>query len=140
MISRDDVMPMLLAACPSFAPIWQGLEHDAVHLDEESGTRLHYGDASVFAVHLVDLMRHRHDEQIRRSFEVIETLHVEGDAYVRELATIGFLEGVQNHAGHSPDVSPDDFLPYLGAETRRWWRGLDAFWSGAASAVQAVDD
>lgn len=140
MIHRDDVIPMLLAVCPSFAPIWQRLERDRSIVDEGSGTRLYYVEVGEFAVHLVDLMRRRQGEEIRRSFDVIESLHVRGDAYIQELATIGLLEGVQNHARNSSDVTPDDFLPYLGAETRRWWRGIDAFWSGDASAVQAVED
>lgn len=131
MITRDDVMPLLLAACPSFQETWRDIE--AENYDEdEGGRRLHYIDAGTFAAHLVQLQRNGVSAEIAAAMQVIERMHLEGDHYVRELATIGYLEGIQNIAGHTEHVDQADFVPYLGPESRRWWNGLNAFWDGSA--------
>ena len=126
MIQRDEVMPLLLKACPSFASEWAVIEDE--HRDEAS--RIHYWDAGDFARHLVELLKRGEVREISAAFEVIERLHTEGDDYVKELATIGYLEGIQNVAGWDDRVGPEDFEPCLGPQSSRWWRGLNAFWSG----------
>ena len=137
-ITRDEVMPLLLTACPSFARTWAAeLEHDPVHGDED-GTRLHYLDASTFAAHLVGLLRAGAEDEVRAAFAVLERLHVEGDPYVRELATIGYLEHVEGElAGHPEELASVESL--LGPESARWWRGVQAFWTGRAPYVRATD-
>ena len=131
-------MPLLLQACPSFLETWRTIEGENGP-DEDTPTRLHYVDAGEFAAHLVELHRDGGTGEVAQAFAVIERLHLEGDDYVRELATIGYLEGVQNVAGHR-GLDEAAFEPYLGPETRRWWKGLNAFWSGQLPGVQAVDD
>jgi hypothetical protein len=39
---------------------------------------------------------------------------------VKELATIGYLEGIQTACSHTTDVRQEEFEPYLGPESRRW--------------------
>ncbi|MCB0994624.1 MAG: hypothetical protein KDB21_06015, partial [Acidimicrobiales bacterium] len=73
------------------------------------------------------------------TFAVIERMHTDGDAYVAELATIGYLEGIQNMVGHA-GVDPAVFVPYLGPESARWWRGLDRFWAGEHPTVEPNDE
>lgn len=76
----------------------------------------------------------------RCPFDVIERLHLEGDTYVRELATIGYLEGIQNAADADQIGGGATALePFLGAESARWWQGLNAFWTGAAPYVRTAD-
>jgi len=65
---------------------------------------------------------------------VIERLHVEGDGYVREAATIGLLEGIQN-AWSNNTVDPESFVPHLLPESLRRWRSLNDFWSGESTSV-----
>ena len=133
-------MPLLLDATPSFEQRWSAeLEHDTIHLNDD-GTRLHYLDASEFAVHLIALFKARRFDEVEAAFAVIERLHVEGDPYVRELATIGFLESLQNHAGHDQQIETADFERFLLPESRRWWNGLNRFWTGQAPAVLPADD
>lgn len=86
-----------------------------------------------------DLQRLGARDELRRGFHVIELLHSEGDEYVRELATIGYLEGAQTAASHTTDVSASTFEEYLGHESRRWWDGLNDFWAGRAQSVRARD-
>jgi len=139
-ISRNEVMPLLLEAAPSYAERWAKLEHEAVHIDEESGGRLHYLDAGEFARHLVALHQRGARDELRRSFDVIERLHTDGDDYVRELATIGFLEDLQTACTQVDGVAATEFEGYLGPESRKWWAGLNRFWSGEATSVRAVDE
>jgi hypothetical protein len=67
-----------------------------------------------------------------------QRLHVEGSPWVREFATIGILEGIQNVWSHSA-IDPDVFFPFLGSESQRWWKGLNAFWQGGVPPVRALD-
>jgi hypothetical protein len=65
---------------------------------------------------------------------VIERLHVEGDSYVREAATIGLLESIQNQWGNN-GVDPENFFPFLLPESARWWKSLNKFWTGESKYV-----
>jgi hypothetical protein len=68
-------------------------------------------------------------ERFDSIFDVVERWHVEGDAYVREAATLGLLVSLQNGYLHDT-TSPADFVPWLRPETLRWWEKVDAFWRG----------
>ncbi len=123
-IGRDDVMPLLVKACPSFAPRWLEIETDPGHL-EADGNRLCYIDAGEFARHLIRLHQEETLDEIALAFDIIERLHVEGDEYVRQLATIGYLESLQNQVGWGTEADPPDFTPYLGPVSLYHWRRLD---------------
>lgn len=139
MITRDDVVPLLLAACPSFGAVWTELEHDPLVVDDD-GTRLHYLDAARVADHLVELLAAGRSDEVAAALAVVERMHREGDDCVRELATIGYLEDLQNATDRHPGVDRTELEGLLCPESLRWWRGLDAFWSGGAPAVLAQDD
>jgi hypothetical protein len=139
-IGRDDVMPMPLEAAPSFSEQWSQIEDDPMFGDDTTGTRLHYIDVAWFAPHVVGLQRSGATGELTRLFDVIEMLHTDGDEYVKELATIGYLEGIQTACSHTTDVRQEEFEPYLGPQSRRWWRGLNAFWSGKIPRVTARDE
>lgn len=139
MITAADVMPVLAQACPSFASDWSWLEVDEFHIDEETGARLGYLDAGVFIDHLMGLYRSGQMGEVRTSLDAIERLHVEGDAYVRELATIGYLESIQGAVGGNP-AELKQFEHLLGNESARWWRGLRSFWDGGSPAVLPEDE
>ena len=132
-------MPLLLAAVPSLADTWRDIQHDPLHIDdEESGTRLHYLDAGAVARHLVALHLRGRTDELTEAFEAIERLHREGDEYVRELATIGYLEDVQNAATRA-GLDPAVFEEYLGPESGRSWRRLEEFWQGRSPTVEPGD-
>jgi hypothetical protein len=128
----------LLEVCPSFRDTWRRIEVENGPGDD-SPTRLHYVDAGEFSAHLVDLHQKGQTGEVIEAFSALERLHVEGDHYVRELATIGYLEGIQNVASNN-GVDPSSFERYLAPESRRWWNGLNAFWAGGVPTVQAGDD
>jgi hypothetical protein len=133
MITKEQVMPLLLNACPSFSKRWE--EHRAFYEDEE----LLYVDLGEFAHHLVELLKANHTEEFPTVFEIIERLHLEGDHYVKEAATIGMLESIQNVAGNS-GVEPDEFVEYLKPQSVKWWRQLNDFWNAKIPYVGATID
>ena len=122
-IQKAQVMPLLLAACPSFQVSWAA--HRAGWGDDEP---LLYIDLAAFARHLVNLMRQEQVSELPAVFAVVERLHTEGDSYVQEAATIGLLEDLQNLALNE-QLDPASFLRYLKPETTRWWTKLNDFWS-----------
>lgn len=128
MITKEQVMPLLLDACPSFTDKWT--EHHAFYEDEG----VLYVDLGEFAHHLVALHKADHTDEFPVVFAIIERLHLEGDAYVKEAATIGMLEGLQNVAGNS-GVDPEEFSRYLKPESAKWWRQVNEFWEGKIPSV-----
>ncbi|MGH9941193.1 MAG: DUF7674 family protein [Pyrinomonadaceae bacterium] len=99
--------------------------HRAFYEDED----LLYVDLGEFAHHLVELHKANRTDEFPAMFEIIERLHLEGDAYVKEAATIGMLEGIQNVAGNS-GVDPEEFFRFLKPESAKWWGQLNDFWEG----------
>ena len=75
-------------------------------------------------------------------FAVVERWHIEGNAYVSEAASMGFLESLQNQLGGNDGrtgvegAKAADFEPYLGPETRRWWEKLYQYWDGDPGALR----
>jgi hypothetical protein len=65
---------------------------------DESLVYAHLGE---FARHVVEQMKAGATGEFAAVFDAVERLHVDGDEYVREAATIGLLEDLQNVAGHA---------------------------------------
>jgi len=128
-IETDQVLDMLVQACPTFAAA-----RDA-HV-AEYGNDVLYVAAGEFAHHLLALQLGDATSCFAEVGATIERMHTDGTPEVKELATIGVLEGIQNVWGHS-SVSPDEFLQYLGPESHSWWQGLNNFWSGKAPVVRS---
>ena len=76
-------MTLLVETCPSFRSRWREV-CGKPDFDEEL-LYVHLGD---FADHLVGLLKAGRTGEFPGVFTAIERLHVEGDAYVREAATI----------------------------------------------------
>lgn len=132
-VTKAQVMPLVLAALPSYAETWEHEQFDSI--DDETGERLLYLDAGNVARYLVSIYANGNTQEVADLFDVIEQLHIEGDDYVSELATIGFVEGIQGTVDQHPSVERDDLLPFLGPVTRQWWDAVDRFWSGEATSV-----
>ena len=127
MIVKEQVIPLLLEVCPSFQT-----DYDE-HLKDNDGELL-YVALGGFAHHLLNLYQQKKIQNFLAVGHVIERLHIEGDDYVRQAATIGLLEGIQNVWGNN-HVDPNLFLPYLLPESIRWWNSLNSFWSGKSKFV-----
>ena len=128
MITREQVMPMLINACPSFSEKWQEV---STYYEHEDLVYVYLGE---FAHHLIHLLNGNQTEEFPAIFDVIERLHIEGDAATKEIATIGALEAIQNVAENS-GVDPEIFFPFLGPESGKCWVQLNDFWQGLTSFV-----
>lgn len=130
MITKEEMLPMLVEACPSFADKWQ--EHKKEYHDEDNF--LPYIALGGFARHLIDLYRENKTSEFEKVFQVVEKLHIEGEHYVREATTIGLLEGIQNIAG-STNLDPEVFYNYLEPVSSKWWNELNKSWNGEIKYV-----
>jgi hypothetical protein len=139
-IAPSQVIPMLLVACPSFQPEWETVEEE--NRDDESPTgRLGYIDAGDFIRHLVQLHQDENTSEFPAVFAVIEQLLSDGDAYVQNLAVIGYLEGLQMRTVTDHGIDPAEaFGPYFGLAAWKWWGRINRFWDGDGSALMERDD
>lgn len=131
MITREAMFEPLLAVCPTFQPAWD--EFLAEWQEEEGGLPLYLalGDLSR---HVIALIEKGDTEAVRSVFHVVEAWHTDGDEYVREAATVGFLETLGSNLEDS-SVSPSDVRARLGRESATWWHKLDRFWAGDGGAL-----
>jgi hypothetical protein len=81
------------------------------------------------AHHLVEQLDAGKTNRFEAVFDVVERWHCEGDHYVKEAATIGLLEGIQNNSEHW-GIDPSRFECWLKPESKRWWDKLNRFWNG----------
>jgi hypothetical protein len=127
------MMEPLLAACPAFAPIWATF---CAEWDEEPGDPPLYLALGNLARHLIEQLRSGATGGFPVVFQVVERWHLEGDAYVREAATIGLLEALQNNADHA-GIDHGVFKQWLLPESKKWWDKLDRFGEGDAHSLRA---
>lgn len=125
------MMDVLLAASPTFAETWEAFRREWA---DEADLPL-YLALSEFARHVISFLEATEDEQLCCIFEVVERLHTEGDHYVREAATVGLLEYMQNANLHRT-TEPEQFRPFLQPESLKWWDRLNRFWAGDTRALQ----
>lgn len=123
MISRGEMMTPILAACPSFRPLW----HDFLNEWKDDKNPPEYLAIADLVRHVIELYTKGDVASVQKVFDVVERWHIEGDAYVKEAATIGFIEDIQNTNLHST-TSPTDFEKFLGVESRKWWLRVHEFW------------
>jgi hypothetical protein len=123
MIRKADMMDPMLEACPAFRPAWDAFLKEW-SLESDLPVYLALSD---LAGHLIAALAARDDETLRRAFAVVERWHLEGDEYVREAATVGFLEDLQNANLHV-STNPIELEPFLLPNSLKFWRKVDRFW------------
>lgn len=121
MITKEQITPLILEACPSFAPVYQAECDD----DEKELT---YIIGGYFADHLFKLFQKGETAEFPVVAELIEKLHINGDKYTKDFATIGILESVQNVWDRNKADS-NEFYAYLLPVSQRYWQSLYDFWS-----------
>ncbi|GEP46395.1 DUF7674 family protein [Brevifollis gellanilyticus] len=116
MISKDQVMPLLMDACPSYRPLveYQDLLHPA---------------AGHFVDHLWQLHQQNRTTDFPEVARTLERLLIEGDEDVRDVTIIGLLEGIQNVWGNN-GTDPEIFARHLLPVSAMQWKSLNAFWDG----------
>jgi hypothetical protein len=136
LITKADMIDVLLAASPTFAEDWDAFRREWADEAEDLPLYLALAD---FARHIISFLEARDAVSLRRIFDAVERLHVEGDHYVREAATIGLLEDLQNTNLHRT-TDPEQLCPYLRPESLKWWDAVDLFWKGNFRAFQEDRD
>lgn len=128
------MMQTLVAASPAFAGEWEAFQREWA--GEPEGLPLYLALAD-FARHVVALLEANDVDRLHRVFEAVEALHVEGDEYVREAATVGLLEDLQNTNLHRT-TEPEQLRPFLRPESARCWDQLNAFWMAVGAVTKAA--
>jgi hypothetical protein len=126
-ITKETMIEKLLAACPSFEPQWREFLEEWRDEPHEPPVYVALGD---FAFHLAAMLERGETNSFPGIFSAIENLHLRGDSFVREAATIGILESLQNKS------VAEQFRPFLEPETERWWDKLNRFWNGDPTALR----
>ena len=103
-------------------------EFPQFEIDDLNGD-LPYIVAGDFARFLLDSFNDGDIKTLSEGLDFIEKLHHSESDKTRELATVGYLEGIQNVWGNN-DVNPELIFDYLGTESKKWWLELNKFWNG----------
>lgn len=127
MIEVDQVIPLLLDACPGFRPAWDQY-YTRWYADAPAGAPpSYYSDIGVFNSYLFDSAKTHRTECFPAAFRIIEQLFEDGSKRVQDLAATGILEGLQNRALNA-GIDHAIFLPWLGPKTRQEWFALIKGW------------
>ena len=119
LISKEQIVPLILETCPSFKAVY----------DASDNKELNYLIAAELADHLLKLHRKNDIGEFSYVAELIENLHVRGDSYVAEFATIGILESIQN-LWENNNASMEYFESCLLPVSKKYWQSLNDFWDG----------
>ncbi|NTG74463.1 hypothetical protein G6M02_14145 [Agrobacterium rhizogenes] len=121
---RSNMFEPLLEADPSFCEVWETFKQTY-----ESHHELpDYLALSDLARHLIQNLETGNTRRFDCIFDVVERWHLVGDPYVKQAATVGLLEDLQNTNLHRI-TRPEDFLPWLQPETLIWWTKVHEFWT-----------
>ncbi|HEV8190433.1 MAG TPA: hypothetical protein VGP82_02965 [Ktedonobacterales bacterium] len=121
MVARDEVMGLLLEACPGFRPVYEDYLEE-MYGPEAPALNL-YADGAQLNGYLVKAAGEGQTECFPAVFALAERLLVEGDQHVHDWVTTGLLEGLRNHLSWT-NLGHDVFLPWLGLQSRVWWQRL----------------
>lgn len=134
MITQSELPEMIAELGDRFEPI---LSEFCKEWDDYSppGDPPIYFLFSLLAREIAQDLRTGNTGQLPQAFEFIEKIHLEGDPHVREAATVGLLENIQNvmladntglHLAH----------PFLGPVSKKWWDKVIIFWNGDMNALR----
>jgi hypothetical protein len=132
MITKPQIMPLLLEACPGFWPIWQ--EHLDWWKGEEPGA---YNNTSEFARYLIESFERGQTSEFPAAFEAIERILNQGDQESRDIAAIGIIESLQT-IGSNHSCGEDVFIQWLGPTSRRAWSEIERMWEGKESLSDVI--
>src|SRR4051795_2253111 len=99
-IDQDEMIRLILEALPDLAPVWDEWRNE--FKDDPEGPPL-FTFLHEVASQLEKLLLSEHLGGVRRVFDLVERLNVEGDRDVQMYATLGILENVQGLAGVEGD-------------------------------------
>lgn len=137
LIWRDQMMPLMLAACPSFQAHWKACY--GLGVSKKCNVDQDVPDALPLYLSVDDLSRHiackldfNETSEFAAVFAIVERWIVEGSETVKAVAITGFLEDLLRP--HIYALSgPKDLLLWVGPRTYKWWVEVGGFWDRLAS-------
>ncbi|TMB66982.1 MAG: hypothetical protein E6J54_21075 [Deltaproteobacteria bacterium] len=114
-VTESDVLPALLAVCPSFRQCWDEYVSDEAYVPNQV-----YVDAGEFARHMCVLLQAGTVNELSAVFAAVEHLLEEGDEDACNAVTTGLLEDVYFEA-EDAGISPREWRKYFGPRATRAW-------------------
>lgn len=102
---------------------------------EKNSEGLPYCVAGDFAYYLLEAYKNNSIDTLVLAGKFIEELYSYKDEKISELATIGYLEGIQNVWGNNIN-NAEEMVKYLGPISQKWWVKLNQFWNGRNTAFR----
>ena len=102
---------------------------------DEVDEGLPYCVAGSFAFYLLEAYKNNDADTLVLAGKFIEELHSYKDEEIDNLATIGYLEGIQNVWGNN-SINPEEMVKYLGSISQKWWIKLNRYWDGDVNALR----
>jgi hypothetical protein len=137
-IEVEEMMRLIIETCPSLQPSWDDWCNE--FRDDPEGPPL-FTFMHELASLLEEMLHDGDTEAIRRVFDLVERLNVEGSRDVQMYATLGIIENVQGLAGmEGNDIVPlgPRFYDYLGPVSRRRWDRVEAMWAGTLTGDEEL--
>ena len=129
-IDTTEMLRLLFEAYPDLAPMWD--EWCSEFKDDPDGPPLFTFLHEVASV-LEQMLEDGDEAGIRRVFDLVERLNIEGDRDVQMYATLGIIENTQSLAsmedGDMVAIGPR-FYDYLGPVSKTRWDRVEAMWAG----------
>lgn len=132
-ITAQDVMKSLRKTSKGFSLIIDKLieEYGEDEIDWDTNIEEYAGIYTVFsslARYVEKLLENNQKEEIQNIFNLVEKWHINGDEYIQEAATIGFIEEIISlNPKHS--MEDENFLPFMGSESKKWASQVKEFWN-----------
>jgi len=105
---------------------------------DEVDNGLPYCVAGSFAHYLLNAFQNDSIDTLYLAGKFIEELYSYKNIKIDELATVGYLEAIQNVWGNN-SVDPEEMVKYLGSTSQKWWIKLNRFWNGEINALRNDD-
>jgi hypothetical protein len=125
-LNADEFLSRLRIAYPSYAAL-----DDDETAEWDGETVPNYVRVGRLAFHLADLAGEEGVDRLAPALSLTEDAIEHGDAYTRELATVGLLEDLQNACLQSmAGIRLVDVRALLGLKSKAAWDDLMTFWHG----------
>ncbi len=124
MITLDDLMPLVLEACPALLPELEAY-YSKYHIVPGSEP-FYYTEAEILNDWLYERLESHETDCFPAVFALIERLLAEGNNQVTDLVVTGIFEGLQNRANYAALSGNGHtiFCPWLGPLTRKLWDAI----------------
>jgi hypothetical protein len=137
LIWLDQMMPLMLVACPSFRDHWDAFYKE--DMEQWSGADQSFPETLYLhlavhdlALHLVRKLECGQTAEFENVFKVVERWIVEGSETARAVAIKGFLEDLLLPHFYLAN-GPTNLLRWVGPRTYKWWVDAGSFWDRLAA-------